>query len=170
MIRLAGVTDAEAIAKVHVDTWRSTYVGIVPDAYLSALSTSQRAEYWHGLLADDRRPSSILVAQKPVRIVGFPCAGPERTGDPEFKGEIYALYVLPDYQAQGLGRGLFLASVDCLKWLGLGTLLVWVLADNPHRGFYEKLGGVSVRSRSVEVGGVTLTEVGYGWQAVTDLA
>ena len=38
MLRRANINDAAAIAKVHVDTWKSTYKGIVPDDYLSSLS------------------------------------------------------------------------------------------------------------------------------------
>jgi GNAT superfamily N-acetyltransferase len=169
MIRFATLKDAAAIAAVHVDTWRSTYAGIVPDAYLSSLSIDQRARYWQGLLSDNQRPSSILVAEMENKVVGFACAGPERTGDVEHKGEIYALYLLPEHQSQGLGRGLFLAAMDCLIWSGLGSLLVWVLVDNPHRGFYEKLGGARVRSRVVEVGGVPLTEVAYGWRTIAGM-
>jgi len=46
----------------------------------------------------------------------------------------------------------------------LGSVLIWVLADNkPARGFYERLGGRPVREQTVEIGGAWLREVGYGW-------
>jgi hypothetical protein len=43
------------------------------------------------------------------------------------------------------------------------SLLVWVLADNPSRRFYEALGGQTVRVQPITIGGVTLDGVGYGW-------
>lgn len=36
--REARFEDARSIAAVHVDTWRTTYAGIVPDDALAALS------------------------------------------------------------------------------------------------------------------------------------
>ena len=38
LIRPATLEDAPAIARVHVDTWRTTYAGIVPDEHLAKLS------------------------------------------------------------------------------------------------------------------------------------
>jgi hypothetical protein len=52
LIREAKITDAAAIAKVHVDSWRTTYVGIVPTAYLAGLSHEQRAEEWRRTLSN----------------------------------------------------------------------------------------------------------------------
>ena len=36
-IRPAELDDAPAIAQVHVDTWRSNYAGMIPQAYLDSL-------------------------------------------------------------------------------------------------------------------------------------
>ena len=41
IIRPDDVSDAVAIARVHVDSWRTTYAGIVPDDYLDASPTDQ---------------------------------------------------------------------------------------------------------------------------------
>ncbi|WP_306428702.1 hypothetical protein [Robertmurraya siralis] len=38
IIREATLSDAEGIAKVHVDSWRTTYKGIVSDVFLEQLS------------------------------------------------------------------------------------------------------------------------------------
>ena len=170
MIRFATVNDAAGIAAVHIDTWRSAYTGIIPLAFLESLSISSRTKYWFDLLADATRPSPVLVVELADTVAGFVCAGPERTQDPEYKAEIYALYVLPQYQARGLGRGLLVAALDCLISSDLGSLLVWVLADNPYRRFYDRLGGAVIRRRPVEVGGVSLAEVAYGWRSTASLA
>jgi hypothetical protein len=42
VIREAAPADAPGIARVHVDTWRTTYQGIVPDQFLARLSYEAR--------------------------------------------------------------------------------------------------------------------------------
>jgi len=46
MIRSATASDAPAIGHVHVESWRSTYRGLMPDAVLVNLSAEQRATFW----------------------------------------------------------------------------------------------------------------------------
>ena len=41
-VREAVPADARAIARVHVDSWRTTYRDIVPDSVLSQLSYEER--------------------------------------------------------------------------------------------------------------------------------
>ena len=175
-VREARPADVAAIARVHVDTWRTTYRGIVPDAHLDALSYEARERFWTyalgriaaaveaGETAGDARAAGLFVAEAPGgEVVGFASCGREATGDPEYPGELYAIYVLDAWQGHGLGRRLAQAVADRLAAAGLRAMLVWVLADNPMRRFYEALGGRLVRRKQVEIGGVALDEVAYGW-------
>ncbi|NYE07104.1 hypothetical protein F4694_003889 [Bacillus niacini] len=41
----AVLTDAKGIAKVHVDSWKTTYTNIVPDAYLNSLDYEGRNSF-----------------------------------------------------------------------------------------------------------------------------
>ena len=87
-----------------------------------------------------------------------------------YQGEIYVLYVLPECQHQGVGRRLVAACVGHLiHQLGVETLLIWVMAENPYRKFYESLGGRLVREKSVQVGGETILDVGFGWEDIHNL-
>jgi GNAT superfamily N-acetyltransferase len=97
-------------------------------------------------------------------VVGFASGGPERTGDPLFRGDLLAIYLLQAYQGKGLGRLLIRAVVERLLGQDIGSLLVWVLAQNPSRRFYERLGGERVKERSIVLGGADLVEVAYGWR------
>ena len=45
-IREATASDASGIARVHVDAWRATYRGIVPDAHLDAMSHVRSELRW----------------------------------------------------------------------------------------------------------------------------
>lgn len=165
IIRPAAISDAAAVARVHVDSWRTTYRGIVPDEVLAALSYEEREGRWVGGLSD--RSKFVYVAEDAGSVVGFGAGGPERTQDPLYKAEILAIYLLESHQRRGIGRQLAETLVDRFRQEGFSAMLVWVLAANPARKFYEALGGVEIRARKDRVRGVMLDEVAYGW---SDLA
>jgi GNAT superfamily N-acetyltransferase len=170
-IRVAQPDDAAALARVHVDTWRTTYSGIVPDAHLASLSYEQREQRWRDSLAAPGADTCLYVATDDSgRVIGFASGGPERTGDPTYQGELYAIYVLKEYQQRGIGRQLAAAVVNYLLRMGLQSMLIWVLTQNPSRKFYEALGGQPVREQEIVIGGATLIEVAYGWQDIRPLA
>jgi len=50
---------------------------------------------------------------------------------------------------------------------GVGSMVVWVLAANPFRRFYEAMGGKLVVEKQLESGGQSFTERAYGWQDLT---
>ena len=84
-IRAAAPADSEAIGRVHVETWRSAYRGLVSDAYLAGLSPAERAARWRTFLADRDPARVLLVAEDDVdAVIGFAAAGPERSGDPKY--------------------------------------------------------------------------------------
>lgn len=164
-IRRAHVADAPAIAKVHVDGWRSTYRGLVPDDFLASLSYAQREQLWRRILSESEPDTCVYVAEdQSGTVVGFASGGRECRGDPTYTGELYAIYLLEAYQGQGIGRQLTMAVVNRLIEAGMASLLIWVLAENPARGFYEALGGQPVYHKTVTIGGAQLREVGYGWR------
>jgi L-amino acid N-acyltransferase YncA len=160
-IRRAEVKDAGGIAKVHVDSWRTTYKGIVPDQYLNGLSYKQREENWRSHLGS----SEVFVAETDEgEIVGFSSGGKERSGNyPGYDGEVYAIYILKEYQNKGLGKKLTHPLVEGFRKQGIHSMLVLVLEENPSRHFYEALGAKWMDSMDVEIGGIPLRERVYGW-------
>ena len=169
LVRQATVKDAGAIAKIHVDTWRSAYRGLVSEDYLAALSYRRAEDRWITQLSG--AAGFCLVAETSGGVmVGFAAGGPERENSPEFASEVYALYVTPSYHRRGVGRQLMVAMArEFLRREGLG-MKVWVLAGNPARGFYEALGGRLAGQKPIEIGGKPLLEVAYGWPDVRLLA
>jgi GNAT superfamily N-acetyltransferase len=166
-IRTAKMNDAAAIAKVHVDSWRTTYKGIVPDEFLASLSYEQREQLWRRVLTDPSGPSVVSVAEDEYgKIVGFASGGPECTGDPIYTGELYAIYLLAQHQGKGIGRQLAITLVNRLRQEGMTALLLWVLAENHSRKFYERLGGRPISEKTVIIGGVPLIEVAYCWRDI----
>lgn len=169
-VRRARPEEALAIARVHVASWRASYRGIVPDAFLDGLSAEGRLPRWQQTLGSTAAGAGVWVAEVAGEIVGLASAGQERSGDRHYRGELYALYLLPAYQRRGLGRRLVGAVAAHLVEQGIQTLVLWVLAANaPGRRFYEALGGVPLREQNFELGGTTVVEVAYGWMDTTPL-
>jgi GNAT superfamily N-acetyltransferase len=162
-IRAAEPEDADAIARVHVDSWRTTYRGLVPDPYLDGMSLQEYEVRWRRMLNEYAATNHTFVASVGGEIVGFASCGRDRDQDAIYTGELYAIYVLEEHQRRGLGRRLVDAVVRRLLELEHSSMLVWVLASNPARTFYEALGGAYVRSRDIEIAGQTYEEAGYGW-------
>ena len=161
-IRRALPSDALGIARVHVESWRSTYVGIVPDDYLASLDCRERERIWRRLIADESR--IIYVAEhKRDGIVGFVSGGPAREDDMAYTGELYAIYLLKQYQRQGIGQRLVAELCSWLLTEGLTTMYMWVLEKNPSRRFYESLGGIEFKRQTITIGGRDVVEVAYGW-------
>ncbi|MBI5053316.1 MAG: GNAT family N-acetyltransferase [Chloroflexi bacterium] len=164
LIREATLNDVEAIAKVHVDSWRTTYKGIVPADFLAALSYERRASIWRDSLLKEDRTECVFVAEdERGNVFGFATGGKEREGDPLYTGELYAIYLLQESQQHGAGRKLVAAVAQHLLKQGHAAMLIWVLKENPSRAFYEKLGGVAVREKEIQIGGEVLIEAAYGF-------
>jgi GNAT superfamily N-acetyltransferase len=142
----------------------------MPDAYLSSLDAPERAMRWERMLARAGGREMVYVAEEEGLVVGFAAGGPERDGNPLFRGELYAIYLLHSAQREGWGRALVAAVSNNLLAHGIRDMLVWVLRDNrPARRFYERLGGRYLSSRILEFEGISVPEVSYGWPDVRDL-
>jgi ribosomal protein S18 acetylase RimI-like enzyme len=164
-IRTAEAEDAAAIARVHVATWRSAYAGIIPKAYLDGMTEEDRTMTWTRLLRRGGGTAHMTLVSEDhdQTIVGFVSGGPLRHHDTRYQAEISSLYVQRSHHRENHGRRLFLAAANRLATQGLNGLFVWVLADNPARGFYEALGGECVAETTRLFAGKKLREVGYGW-------
>ena len=163
-VRRATVDDAEPIERIRVETWRATYRGLLPDGLIDQLqpNVERRRERLRSASPSDLN----FVAEEASDVVGYAFAGPERTHDREYAGEVYAIYVLPAAQGRGHGRALIRECAGELASQGMTSLLIWVLRENRiGRGFYEHIGGAPVREKPLEEfpGAEEHVEIGYGW-------
>jgi GNAT superfamily N-acetyltransferase len=161
-IRTATIDDAAGIAKVGVDTWRTAYRGLVDDDYLNNLCYERSENKWKTGLTEENR-FTFVAADNDGQIVGFAHAGPERDGDPTYKGELYALYVLSEHQGKGISKTLFDRVTERFKAKDIHGMIIWTLSDNKSRGFYEHLNGRFLRNKTLIIGGRELEAAGYGW-------
>jgi len=175
-LRKARVADAIAIGAVHVAAWRSSYPGILPDAYLAKMSVSRQAAYYDaaikggtGVTVATASGADVPVGSGP-RIIGFTTAGRARhaeiAGKRLAEGEIETLYVLDDWRERGVGRRLMKASAGHLIDIGCKSAFVWVLRDNPSRWFYQRLGGKPVAEQSVQIAGQSIPQTAFIWDPI----
>jgi len=166
-VRQARIKDADSIAFVHVQSWKTTYVGIVPDAYLASLTPESRAEMWKEWLNEGQ--ALTFVAEDATGVFGFASGGKARDTIDGYDAELYAIYVLQQKQRRGVGRSLVRKVAKALRDNGFRSLIVWVLAKNPSVDFYVRLRGSPVADKEIEIGGARLTEIAFGWTSLDDL-
>jgi ribosomal protein S18 acetylase RimI-like enzyme len=171
LVREADFDDAAGIADVHVRTWRAAYRDLLPAAYLDTMSDIRHAAMWADVLDQTDRIGVTLIAEaEKAGIVGFADCSRERGIQAGDRGEITALYVLPEWQGRGIGRALVRAAARALAAGGMTQLAIWVLQENARaRAFYAHIGGRLAETRRSGFLGLDLTEVCYRWPDVTQL-
>jgi len=165
-VRKATMDDCAAIARVQVDSYRTAYAGIFPQEYLDGFTYAEQEQDWRELLSS-RRDDILLVAETDSsEVVGYALGRPGPTGIAPYDCELVALHVRRAVQRQGIGGRLMAATVRALCQRDCESLMLWVLAENPARRFYERLGGQLLSRTQIALGAV---EVAYGWRDMESL-
>jgi len=170
LIRPAQSSDAAHIAHVHVESWKTTYSGIVSADYLASLDEPARAQSWHQAI--EEATATFFVAQQepdpsdPSGIFGFIAGGPIRDPADGYDAELYAIYLLTQNQHNGAGRALVRTLASSLHAKGLNSIIVWVLEANPAVDFYKRLGAVPVTKKTINIGGQDLSDLALGWHSL----
>ncbi|MBX6327401.1 MAG: GNAT family N-acetyltransferase [Pseudolabrys sp.] len=161
-IRRAKLSDAVEVAATHDEAWRAAYQGIIPGIELEKLINRRGPDWWEAAI---RKGSRITLLQFGDRVVGYANYGRNRARSLFYDGEIYELYLRPEFQGLGFGRRLFNAARKDLMQSGLKSLVVWALSDNePAVQFYRALGGRAVARSSERFGSKVLDKIAYAWQ------
>jgi ribosomal protein S18 acetylase RimI-like enzyme len=159
--RRAKREDSEAIAAVHDQSWQNAYSGMVPHTALNRMVQRRGAAWW--ATAIDRH-TVILVLEIKGKLVGYATIGRNRVKTLPFDGEVYELYLLPEYQGVGLGAHLFLSAMSELKRRSLKGTVVWVLAENlPAIKFYQNAGGRQIAQGKETFDGKDLKKLAFAW-------
>jgi GNAT superfamily N-acetyltransferase len=143
----------------------------LPVAVLRRITLARSADHLRQVLTERRHTSQrVLVAEDHVgTVLGFSTSGPRYEREHgfhlprPFRGEVFELYLHPAHQRRGTGRALLTHTIWDLLGIGLHPVLVWVLASNPARFFYEACGGTPVARAPVTVGNFTTQRIAYGW-------
>lgn len=162
MIRRARTADAAAMAEIHVQAWRESYRGLIPDDYLNRLGVLERTRNHARWLEREGRGASFLAFAGDDRPAGFVQCGAARGSPGPGWGEVYALYLLDAAKGQGLGRALMAAATAHLAGQGMVPFMLWVLTANFRAfGFYRHLGGTVFAEKMERFGGALLAESGF---------
>jgi len=160
-IRPAQPSDAVGISEVHDAAWREAYRGVIPGVELERMVMRRGPLWWRRLLNSRSR---VLVLDFEDRIAGYATYGASRLRMLPYGGEIFELYLAPEFQGLGLGTRLFRAARQALAEEGYGAVLIWALAPNSRAvSFYERLGGKQVVRRHENIDGTEIERIGFGW-------
>jgi ribosomal protein S18 acetylase RimI-like enzyme len=164
IIRLSTPEDAAGIAHVRLNSWRTTYQGLVPESMLNHQSHERAMQNWSERLAN---PNNVVyvAATETGDIVGYGYGGRERTHVDKYDCEIYALYLLKDFQRKGLGKGLICHLVAAFIQRGWHSMTISALATNtPACDFYLHIGGRAIGKNVLKTDEGDLEETTFGYE------
>ena len=160
-IRRASRADSAQIAGVHDCAWRDAYRGVIPGRELERMIARRGPLWWDAAIA---RGSRLLVLDFEDAVGGYASYGRNRVSSLPHAGEMFELYLAPQFQGLGFGRRLFEAVRTDLADHGYRSMVVWALADNERAlGFYERLGGKRVRCAPERFGSELRERVAFGF-------
>jgi ribosomal protein S18 acetylase RimI-like enzyme len=160
-IRNARPADAEEIAEVHDAAWRDAYRGIIPGRELEKMVARRGPKWWHNAIVSG---TCLAVLDFDESIGGYASYGRNRLPTMPYQGEIFELYLAPEFQGLGFGRRLFEAARKDLVDHGFQSLVVWALAGNERAtGFYRHIGGKIVRRGDERFGEATCERIAFGF-------
>ena len=166
LIRPGKIDDVPEIAQVYAKSWKTTYEGLVPDLFVKGMT---REAALH-IFADSLQPNSFSyffhVAETPEgKLVGFADGGKERSHPESGIGELYAIYLLKEFQGQGIGKKLFQAAAASLVQSDMNSMVVWVMEKSPYKKFYEAMKGHwEPGVKKLDIAGEQIRLVSYGWE------
>lgn len=159
--RKANVNDASAIAEVHSVAWQHAYAGMLPHRALARMINRRGAAWWQSAI---RKSTIILVIEVDDTIAGYATLGLNRVSTLPFEGEVYEIYLRPEYQGIGIGSRLFADARKELLRRGYKGMVVWSLTDNQSAlSFYENAGGRPVATGCEHFDDQRMDKTAFAW-------
>lgn len=160
-VRRARPDDAGEIAAAHDAAWRETYRGLIPGRELERMVTRRGPDWWRMAI---RRGTRLLVLDFDESVAGYVTYGRNRWATLPYEGEIFELYLAPEFAGIGFGRRLFTAARRELAASGLASMVVWALAENERAiGFYRHMGGRAAGAAQERFGCEMRERVAFGF-------
>lgn len=160
-VRPAAPGDAGTLSDVHRQAWQYCYSGLIPHKPLSKMMERRDKAWWrkaaHG-------PATVLVVDIGDTIAGYATLGLNRARSLPYDGEIYEIYMRPEYQGVGLGHVLFTECRRTLKSFGYSGLVAWCLEDcDAAVQFFRSNGGTDMVEGLEDFDTVRLKKLGFIW-------
>lgn len=161
-VRNAREGDAQSIADVHDAAWRDAYRGVIPGRELERMIARRGPRWWQSAI---KRGSHLLVLDFDETIGGYTSYGRNRVPSLRYGGEVFELYIAPEFQGLGFGRRLFELARKDLAEHGYSSFVVWALADNERAvAFYRRLGGRHIREAQERFGSETRARLAFAFE------
>ena len=163
--RTATAHDADAIARLHADSWRRNYRGAYLDSFLDGDVLVDRLAVWTERLSEPSSNHYTIVVELDGAVVGV--AHTILDDDPTWGALLENLHVAHDLKRQGAGTRLMSETARVLLSRRPSTgLYLWVLEQNTTaQDFYNARGGAAVERavRGPFPGGGTAPALRYAW-------
>lgn len=160
-IRPAELEDTWQVAQTHRLSWANAYNGLLPHKSLRQMFERRNAIWWERAI---RGSANVLVLDVGGTIAGYTTLGVNRVKELSQQGEIYELYLRPEFQGVGLGQKLFTESRRFLNSLNHSGCIIWSLDDNTRaKQFYKAMGGQKIASGHEIFDGKKFGKVAYAW-------
>lgn len=169
-IRLMGPDDVEAVARLHAESWRTAYRGMLSDEYLDTRADADRLRHWTRRLATTSPGAFGVVAAQNGTPIGF--AYLIEGGGDDGATLLDNLHVSPSARGGGIGPRLLDAAARGIVERGWNRRLeLWVYTANAGaRRFYERLDARLAASETADAAdGGRVPAVSYVWDDVRTL-
>ena len=138
--RKATIEDCYSIAELKGIVWNTTYKGIYPDERLMNYDVNKNEQIMRNIV--DNPDIEIYVATTDDKIVGFMTCGKPYKPFMHYEQEVGLLYILREYQKQGIGKCFFEIARKQVKETGCNEFVVAVNSQNTNAiQFYMAMGG-----------------------------
>lgn len=162
--RPAHLTDMAVIGEIVAQSWQQTFSGLLPQNFLGSITPgAQKVRHEQTFVRDGVHYRGALRAEE---VVGFVSWGAGRAPGVSIPFELYALYLRPTFERQGIGRLLFEEVISDVSSRGSPGLYLTALAVNPNREFYVRLGGAEADAPDIRLGDASYGQVGFIWYFV----
>lgn len=164
IIRKAQNDDIPSIALINAQSWRTTYRGIIAQDFLETITPDQQLPRAKRLVESPDLDCLVAKNKQTGKIAGFACFGKNREPKVDADSELQAIYLLEEYQGQGIGKLLFDHGIKELKAKFRQKMMVSVFEENKlARNFYERQGGKQIENDHVDLKGVRYVTSTYIW-------
>jgi ribosomal protein S18 acetylase RimI-like enzyme len=159
-VRRGTPKDAGALAELFRQSWEAAYRGIIPHLHLESIIRRRDKSWWKNAVSGG---DGLLVLEVAGTVAGYATFGRSRLKS-RYQGEIYEIYLAPNYQGLGFGEHLFEGVRHALDQRKLNGLIVWALTDNVvAQDFYWRRGGRPIAKSVDRIGGAKLEKIAFGW-------
>ena len=156
------VADCAGAANAVVRGWKESFAAIVPQSVRDRMSVEEREEAFRERF--QKTTYRMYVVEGPEgQVIGFADVGEPRENIGHYETELYAIYLLPEFQGAGLGGRLFRLCLEHVKRSGKRSMYLQAFENSPYRSFYDRMGGRVVAQKPIELRGTTFDAVVYAW-------